>query len=193
MRLAGVFLLMGAAACAQTGPPQPEFPGELKRFLELTDAQAQAIQKLNADSDELAVRKAQRASQVQGEIVEVSAPDPIEVSAIGMRYVELEVIRRELRDELVRMRAKVLELLTPAQRARQQALEEAMNLHLAALQAQYTGVLAPPAETPNPFYGPSPAYPNLFRSYVEKVPGGSGSGSCSGYYGTGTVAGTLRR
>ena len=83
-----------------------------------------------------------RSAQVQGEIAEWTAKEPLEPMALGLRYTELEVIRRELRDGLARTREKVMAVLDNAQKAKLKTLEDAMKLQPVIAQAQCENLLA---------------------------------------------------
>ena len=140
--------------------PPPRFSPEVKQFLELTDAQADAIVALNRAYDELAGRKSQRMYQAQREIAEGGA--------------EIEAIGREMRAELTRVRMRVREVLTAPQRARLKILEDALKLQRTALAAQCEGLLDPPAP---PLPGPY-GTPSVGRYSAILTADGAGMSSC---------------
>ena len=136
------------AACAAQAPPSPSFPAALKQYLGMTDAQAEAVLKLNDSYDEMALGKFRRTFQLEREIeleLEKDLLDPVE---IGRRHMEIEVIRRELREELVRLRAAALRILDDGQKLKLKALEEALALTPLALDAQCASLLTPPGVRP---------------------------------------------
>src|SRR5713101_2313963 len=104
------FVIGFFVATAQTPPPPspvPFFPADLKQYFSLSDSQVSVIIQLNADYNRLAASKQQRMFEVQREISEETAKEMLDPVGLGLRYVELEVIRRELRDALVTLRGKI--------------------------------------------------------------------------------------
>lgn len=120
------------------------FPAELKQYLALSDAQADTILRLNVEYSRMAGEKQLRAAQVQREIAEWTAEEALEPMELGLRYTELEVIRRELREGLARTRQQVVVALDTAQQAKLKALEDAMKLQPVITLAQCENLLAPP-------------------------------------------------
>ena len=139
-------LILVAPTFAQLPDPIPirafGFPAQLKQYLGLSDAQVDTIVRLNMEYNRLAAEKSLRSAQVQSEIAEWTAKEPLEPMALGLRYTELEVIRRELRDGLARTREKTLAVLDTAQKAKLKALEDAMKLQPVIAQAQCENLLA---------------------------------------------------
>jgi hypothetical protein len=103
-------------------------PGPLRQFLQLTDDQVRKISQNNREFQEFAALKERRAFQVKQEIAAETAREPLNPGALGARYVELEVIRREIADKQKQLRPANIALLTEAQKMRLQALEEARRL-----------------------------------------------------------------
>lgn len=137
MKPTGVFLVLLFALTlpAQVPGPVPSptpapapFPTALRLYLELTGAQEETIRNLNGDYNRLAATKMRRASQVQQEIMEETAKEPLDPMALGIRYAEIESIRRQLAQEQSRLRGRLQEALTPAQRAKLKILEDALRL-----------------------------------------------------------------
>lgn len=133
-----LFVCLGTTAIfAQgTGPasgpglvmPIPLFPPELQKFLELSGQQVDAIRRANIELDTFRARKQFRLAQVEAEIREWTAKDPIDAMQLGVRYAEMEGIRREIRDAEKDARAKIRGVLNPAQMAKLKALEDAARL-----------------------------------------------------------------
>jgi hypothetical protein len=65
---------------------------------------------------------------VQGEIGEETAKDPLNPGALGVRYAEVEAIRREIAERNKKLIADNLAVLTSAQALKLKALEEALKL-----------------------------------------------------------------
>jgi hypothetical protein len=120
---------------AQITPIFVDFPPQLKSYLELTDDQVTAIKKANMALSEFRMTKLQRQFQVQIELGEETAkqtPDPM---AMGLRYVELEAIRRELQAEQEKTVAAVQKVLTAPQKTKLSVLQQAFLLYGTACSA----------------------------------------------------------
>src|SRR5574341_70699 len=98
-----LFFLVTAAFGQEPGPLPPgrppgpaQFPAALRLFLELTDAQVELIGNLNADFARLVGTRSRRIRQVQEEIADETAKQPLDPLALGLRYAETETIRRQL-------------------------------------------------------------------------------------------------
>jgi hypothetical protein len=108
--------------------PFPLFPPDLQKFLELSNTQVDTIRRANTDLDVFQLGKQLRIAQVQAEIGEWTAKDPIDAMQLGVRYAELEGIRREIGDEQKKTVATVRGALTPAQLVKLKVLEDAVKL-----------------------------------------------------------------
>src|SRR5712692_6025186 len=117
------FLFSASAVLPQTIIPQPRlppsvFPGDLQQYLSLTGTQIAAIMQMTADYNQAASTKQQRIWQLQSEIADLDRQDPLDPMAIGVRYAEIESIRRDLANQLTALRGKLQISLTDAQQAR---------------------------------------------------------------------------
>ena len=131
-------------AAAQMGPDPGRWFGtvpELQRYLELTPEQVAGIVSRNAALIEFNLEKSRRAAVVQGEIGQETAKTQLDPMALGVRYLELEAIRRELAGRSQRTYEEIQALLTPAQKTKVQALVEAMRLQPVICEAQAANVL----------------------------------------------------
>lgn len=179
-----IFLLMAAAALAQAPDPGQiapiivySFPPQLKEYLAITNEQANQIVALNSAYTVYAAGKAQRVAQVRGEIAAETAKDPLDPAALGVRYAELEAIRRDLADRQTGVRQKAVALLTDPQRARLKNLDDASKLQPVVTQAQsanlidtppVTGLPVPTSIIRDPFPGtPIPFFPPELKTYLE--------------------------
>ncbi len=141
--LASILLLTGVAS-AQTGLLPGPIPQDLRRYLELTDAQVNGIQRLNAQLAAYRVGKLNRQMQVQRELAEEMARDPLDPTAIGLRHVELESIRREIEAEQKKTIDAIQALLTPVQRTRLDGLAQVLRQHSTACSAVALNLLPAP-------------------------------------------------
>jgi hypothetical protein len=103
-------------------------PPELVQYLSLTSAQVSTVNRLLNDNQRLAAEKSRRMAQVQGEIALELNKDPLDPMSIGIRYAEIEAIRRGLDAESERMRVAVRAVLTDPQKVKLKTLEEASKL-----------------------------------------------------------------
>lgn len=122
--------------------PSPQFPLRLKQFLELTDEQATSIFQLNASFQQFQFEKMRRASQVQAEIAQETARATLDPMALGLRYLELESLRREVREEQSRLETAIQNVLTPAQKTKLQTLRQALQLQPVICEAQAVNLLS---------------------------------------------------
>ena len=126
-------LLLPATATAQILPGLPSyFPQELKQYLDLTGAQVNAITSLNGTQARFESGKNQRMAQVNQEIAYWTAQSPIDPSQLGIRYAEMEAIRRDIADKRKGTEEQIQTLLTAAQKTKIAALIEARRLAVIA-------------------------------------------------------------
>ncbi|MGH9658711.1 MAG: hypothetical protein ACRD96_09215 [Bryobacteraceae bacterium] len=133
-------------ASAQLLPPVQVFPAELRQFLELSEAQVGSISALNAEFGRFTILKQLRIAQVQAEIAEETRKESPDAAALGVRYLELEAIRRHLVDEQARVREGVRAVLNDAQRVKLRVLEDARNLAPRIAEAECVNLLNPSLE-----------------------------------------------
>ena len=117
-------------------PPIFRFPGAIHKYLELTDAQALKISQQNSEFGTWSSVRSQRMYEVQFEIGVETAREPLDPAALGVRYAEVEAIRREIAERNAKLIAANLAVLTPAQVVKLKALEEAMKLAPTGSEAQ---------------------------------------------------------
>jgi hypothetical protein len=135
-----VILVTAATATAQDNPFFDRTP-TVSEFLELSETQAAAITENNARYNESTSRRIARIMQVQVEIAEETAREPLDPAALGIRYAEVEARCREIKDDAVRSRQANRAVLTEVQRERLKALEEAVKLYPVVTGAAYSNLL----------------------------------------------------
>jgi hypothetical protein len=126
------------------GPPIPArflFPPELATYLQLTREQTDRISQLNLDYTRLSDERQQRVAQVRREIVQWTQAEPLDPGQLGIRYAEIEAIRRELRDAEAKMRVASLAVLNDVQKARLKVLDDAQRLQPLISEADCVGLL----------------------------------------------------
>jgi hypothetical protein len=119
------------------------FPPQLKQYLELTDEQVASILRLNSSSQTFQLDKLRRSGQVQFELSQEMAKPTLDPMALGVRYEELEAIRREIEADGNRTAANIQNVLTTAQKTKVAALQQAMQLQSVICEAQSVNVLRP--------------------------------------------------
>jgi hypothetical protein len=142
--IAGLFLV-GLSVSAQTDTPPvffaPPLSPELIQYLGLNDNQATAIRQANNSFQQFTAQKSIRSAQVQREIADETSRPALDPMALGLRYLELEGIRREIATEERRARTTVQAILTGAQKTKVKALEDAMKLQPLICDAQSVRIL----------------------------------------------------
>ena len=88
------------------------------------------------------LQRSQRMYEVQSEIADETARSPLDPGALGVRYAEVEAIRREIVERSKKLVAENVALLTPAQTIKLKALEEALKLVTTGCEARSIGLLA---------------------------------------------------
>jgi hypothetical protein len=127
-----VALCGGMPAAGQT------FPHALSDYLSLTSAHTEAINKLNLEYWQFEGQKNSRIADVMTDIASVTAADPLDSLALGIRYAEVESIRRDLRDKQSQLRANLVAVLTASQQVR---LADAQALLPRAVEALCSNLL----------------------------------------------------
>ncbi len=138
-----MFLLALGALSAQ--PFRSRFPLALKQYLELTDLQVAEIENRNTRLEQFRVEKQQRQFAVQIEIAQETARASVDAMAIGVRYLEIETIRRELEAEAKKAVEEVQARLTAAQKVRLSMLEEVLRQTDTACSAVSWNLMTMPA------------------------------------------------
>jgi hypothetical protein len=184
-----LFVCLGAMTVFAQGPgpgtilPFPLFPPELQKYLDLGNTQVDAIRRANLDLTTFNARKQFRMAQVHAEIRDWTAKDPIDSMQLGVRYAELEGIRREIGDEQKKTAAKARGVLNAAQLAKLKVLEDAVKLQplindavcenlMSPAAAQPMGVIAvaiPFGATSDPQISPMP-FVNCVRGVISPMP-----------------------
>jgi hypothetical protein len=138
MKAIMLMLALGVAVSAQTYLS----PLGLQDFLGLTNTQWDAIAKNNDDYNRAVIEKQNRIQQVQVEIGQYTSAQTIDPMELGVRYMEIEYLCRQMRDAAVAAQNKNLALLNDAQKTKLKVLEDAMNLSPVISQAQSVKLLS---------------------------------------------------
>ena len=130
---------------------KPKFD-HIKEYLGLTDANLQAVQQaISKNQNNLAGLHEQFAAK-QKTVQTLLESGSSEASVIGKAVLEADAVRKQIRKESEGLRAAVLAVLTDAQKAKLNALEEAAKLRPAIEEAHGLFLLIP-AEGAGPMMG----------------------------------------
>ncbi len=102
----------------------PVFPLALREYLNPTDVQVAALVQANADYRDIYERRQQRIADVQTEIRDENAKERPDPMALGVRYVELQLLSRDLQSQANQLRQRARAALTGDQASRLRALED---------------------------------------------------------------------
>lgn len=171
MRPLIVTIAAAAALLAQTSPPGqptpgPAIPQTLVQYLQLTPEQIRQITQKNTEFNRFVAEKNRRAAQVRSEIAAETRKQTLDPMALGLRYMELELIRREINTAEDKLRAELRKAMTAEQVNRLRALEAAMELVPLYYQAGAVRLVPP-----RPINPPAPAV-RTSEEPVEAEPGG---------------------
>ena len=114
-----------------------------KDYLGLTDSLIGTLREQRRAFWNWAAQRDERAGEVEKEIAVETARSPLDPMALGVRFVEVEMIRREIAEREKGLAASNLGLLTEAQRGRLAELERQMTLAEIGDEARVLQVLAP--------------------------------------------------
>lgn len=149
---AASFLFLSSVAGFAQAPPvlpiRPFVPEQVKTYLGLSDEQVLKIQALNTSLSQFQAAKAGRQIQVRVEISQEIRKESLDPMAVGLRYVELEVIRRELEREQQKTVAAVQALLNEPQKAKVAALVQVMRDYPTACAGVGANVVPPLTASP---------------------------------------------
>ena len=130
MRNLLLVLVVAASAWGQ-GPiiiGQRPFLAQIREYLALTEVQFDRIQQQNSEFSRWSRTQSQRMFEVQREISVETARQPLDPVALGLRYAEVETIRRVIAERSAKLVPDNIAVLTDLQKMKLKALEEAMRL-----------------------------------------------------------------
>ena len=121
-------------------PPQPPL-SQVQQFLGLTDAQVKAILQNNADYNAFSFQQQRQIQNAQAQIALETAKDPLDPMALGTLYAGIESACRDLRNKASSSQMQNISLLTDAQKAKLNMLNDAMKLAPTISEAQSGNLL----------------------------------------------------
>ena len=113
----------------------------IREYLALTETQMVKISDQNNEFARWSAGRSQRMYEVQFEIGVETAREPLDPAGLGVRYAEVEAIRREIAERSKKLVVENVAVLTPAQVTKLKALEEAMKLVPVNNEAQSVSLL----------------------------------------------------
>lgn len=133
MNHVAVILLAAWMLAAQSpNPGTPDrnvsIPLALRLFLGLTDSQVKLIHEKNLEFQRFVTEKQLRRDQVRAEIDQETRKETLDPAALGLRYAELEWIRREISAAEERLRSELRSALTAEQLTKLATLEQVREL-----------------------------------------------------------------
>ena len=113
----------------------------IKEFLGLTTDQEQKLLKMQFHHIEFLNGKGERVFQVNQEINAETGKASLDSNALGVRYLELEVICREAKTAAITLAKNSQTVLTDSQKTKLKQLEAAMSLYAAISEGQSLSLL----------------------------------------------------
>jgi hypothetical protein len=154
-RLPRVLMLcpcLALSAWSQISPTLPLQPlPELQQFLGLTDTQVTAIFQNNSDYEKFTFQQQQQIQQAQFQIAVETAKAQLDPMAIGTLYAQIETTCRSLRDKAAAAQQQNIAVLTDAQKAKLNVLNDAVKLAPTIAEAQSENLLGPAGSPPFSF------------------------------------------
>lgn len=151
---------MQRRAMGPMGQPQPPDYRALKEYLGLSDAQVRHMQQAGekarrgADEKEKTLRpQIEQKRMALEDLLDGANPDAV---AVGRAMIEIRGLEKQIREAREAVRTAELNVLTPEQRTKFKAVQDAANLPEAARQARQLGLVGPP---PRPAVPGAPAAP----------------------------------
>lgn len=129
--------------------------GQVKEFLQLSDAQVQTILSNNDEYNRWSSTRQSRIFQVQSEIAQETVKENLDPAALGIRYAEIELICRDMKDRANQYRTRNLSVLDPAQLAKIKVLEDALKLAPTISEAQSGNLVGAITSAPSSFISSS--------------------------------------
>lgn len=153
--LLSTILLLSVAASgkAQTAIILPQPLAQVRVYLDLSDTQVQSILQNNNTYNQFSQEKQARLRQVQVDIAAQTAASPLDPMALGQSYAEVETICRQLRERATEVQKNNATLLTDAQRAKLQTLQDALKLLPVISEARSGGLMVSSTSAPSVLVG----------------------------------------
>ena len=142
-------MIAGAALFAQN-PEAPQAPGppDLKTFLNLGDNQIQALALLQTQQAQAIQPVARQLGLHQQKLQQLlDGPDP-DPAAVGQIVIGIAALSRQIQQALSAFQQQRIDVLVTGQKEKLSALQLALVLQAAALQAKSLGLIDAPGQAP---------------------------------------------
>jgi hypothetical protein len=156
--------------CSVLSGCPPAFP-LLRQFLGLTDDQVSAILRNNSDYNSFSFQQQDQIRHAQSQIAIETAKDPLDPMALGTLYAGIESACRELRDRAASSQQQNISVLTDAQKAKLNVLNDAMKLIPTISEAQSGNLLGSANSPPFAFSAYSSSFAYVSAGFSSGVPG----------------------
>ena len=138
-----ILILYAAPAWGQVRIYDPFQPlAQIKNYLQLSDSQYQTILSNNQQFNDWSGAKQSRIFQVQNEIALETAKDTLDPMALGVRYLEVELICRDIKQKTAATQTINAGVLTDQQKSKLKTLDDAVKLAPVISDAQNARLLA---------------------------------------------------
>jgi hypothetical protein len=148
---------------------QPAALPLLQQHLELTNAQLFGLLSNAQEYNRIVAERQPRLRQVQNELLDETMKPDLDPQALAARYLEIELICREIKDAAMALRTRNLDLLTAAQKTKLKAIEDALKMMPLIAETQSVNItgawVSPPAG-----FNPAGAVPPFSMQFFG-VPG----------------------
>jgi hypothetical protein len=139
--------LLGWSQITPLPPPSQPF-SQLQQYLGLTDSQVNTILLNNNDYNNFMFDQERLIQNAQIEIAAQTAKDQLDALTVGTLYVGIENACRDLRDRAAATQTQNISILTDAQKAKLNMLNEALKLAPIISEAQSRNLLGTPTSSP---------------------------------------------
>ncbi len=144
--LAALGVALAQVSGPAAGPPQRRAAGisELRAYLDLTDAQLEQMRQIRtqaAEENRATATQLREQQKVLRDLLASPNPDP---AAVGKQQLQVKTLREQLQNARESVRQSVLNVLTPDQKTKLAALEEAAKLRPAIAEAMRLGLIEGP-------------------------------------------------
>jgi len=154
-------LAQGPAPQPQPRPQQPPDFGALKSYLNLSDAQVRQMQQARQQAARAAEEKDRdlrpQIEEKHRALADLLDKDNADPTAVGKLMLEIRGLERQIRQAHEAVRTAEIDVMTPEQKAKFKAIQDAAMLPEATREAQRLGLVPPPPQGQGPFpNGPQP-------------------------------------